>query len=123
MRFWLWGAAFLYTLALLGQAAIDAEPQHLVLRRAFDTAAALLWGVFLLGAIARWQPGWPAPYWRLSLLGAGLALVAIGLWLVHRRLTLDDLAAPLLGLAIAAILSRVLPAGVIRRWLGCDRRR
>lgn len=123
MRFWLWGGALLYTLALLGHAAIGTEPQHLALRRAFDTAAALFWGVFLLGAIARWQPGWPAPYWRLSFLGAGLALAASGLWLVHRRLTLDDLAAPLLGLAIAAILSRVLPAGLVWRWLGRDRGR
>ncbi len=123
MRFWFWGAAFLYTLALFDHAGIGAEPQHLALRRAFDTAAALLWGLFLLGAIARWQPGWPAPYWRLSCLGTGLVLAALELWVVHRRLTLDDLAAPLLGLAIAAILPRVLPAGVIWRWLGRDRRR
>jgi hypothetical protein len=41
---------------------------------------------------------------------------------VHRRLTLDDLAAALLGLAIA-ILPRVLPDGVVWRWLGKERRR
>ena len=122
IRFWLWAAALSYAVALLGHTWIGAKPQHLALRRTFDIAAASVWGVFLLGAIARWRLGWSAPYWRLSLLGAGLALAAFGLWLVHRRLTLDDLAAALLGLAIAAILPRVLPAEIVWRWLGRDRR-
>lgn len=123
IRFWLCGAAASYAVALFGHAWLAAAVQHLAVRRAFDAAAALLWGGLLLGAIARWQPGWPAPYWRLSLVGAGLVLAVLGLWLVHPRLVLDDLAAPLLGLATAAMLPRLLPSGVVGRWLGRDRRR
>lgn len=121
--FWLWGAALTYAMALLGHAWVATAIERVALRRGFDIAVALVWGVFLLGAIARRQPGWPAPYWRLSLLGIGLALAASGLWLVHGRLTVDDLAAALLGLAIAAFLPRVLPERVVWRWLGQDRRR
>jgi hypothetical protein len=121
-RLWLLGAALSYATALLGHAWLAAAFQPVALRRGFDIVAALVWGVFLLGAIARQQPAWPAAYWRLSLLGVGLVLAALGLWVVHRRLTLDDLAAALLGLAIA-ILPRVLPDGVVWRWLGKERRR
>lgn len=120
---WFLGAALSYATALLGHAWLATAFEPGALRRGFDIAAALVWGVFLLGAIARQQPGWPAAYWRLSLLGVGLALAALGLWLVHGRLTVDDLAAALLGLAIAAILPRVLPERIVWRWLGKDRRR
>jgi hypothetical protein len=120
---WLFGAALSYATALLGHAWLVTALQPIALRRAFDTAAALVWGAVLLGVIARRQPAWPAAYWRLSLLGVGLALAVLGLWLVHRRLALDDLAATLLGLAIAAILPRVLPDRIVWRWLGQDRRR
>jgi hypothetical protein len=121
LRFWLAGATLLYATVLLGHAWLGAAPAGW--RRGFDIAAALLWGVFLLGAIARLRPAWPAPLWRLALLGLGLVLAAPGLWLVQGRLLLDDLVAVLLGLALAAILPRVLPDPILWHWLGQDRRR
>lgn len=84
-----------------------------------------VFGVVLLGAVARWwRRGSPA-LWRpamlsvgslaaaaeIALLPAGAATVPADLWMVA-----------LLGLVGAALLARLLPDSVNHHWLGIDRR-
>ena len=83
-------------------------------------------GVVLLGAVARLWPGAGAPLWRLTMVvtGSGIALAQV--WLVYliRAVppSLDTWMVALLGIAIASILPRLLPDGLLRRWLVAERR-
>jgi hypothetical protein len=83
-------------------------------------------GVVLLGAIARLAPRAGAGLWRPWMLIGGTLLMMAGMWLQSRisgpPMTLDLGMAGLLGLAVAALLPRLLPEAVARRWLGMERR-
>ncbi len=83
-------------------------------------------GVLLLGALARLLPASGPNAWRSLTLAIGLPAATAGLWWQQQaggaRLRLDLVAATLLGLAVAALLPRLLPESVVRRWLGIERR-
>lgn len=78
-------------------------------------------GVAVMGALARWFPRMPAAEWRAaaivtSALLAALAIVlADGGWSARRT---DLWVAALLGVGVAALASRALPAPWLERWLG-----
>ena len=83
-------------------------------------------GMVLLGALARQLPHARPHVWRVLALVVGAVAAGLGLWLTQPTLrapaSIDAWMAALLGLAIAAILPRWLPAPVTRRWLGIERR-
>lgn len=83
-------------------------------------------GVVLLGAIARLAPGAGPSLWRPGMLMGGTLSMVLGMWLQSRvggpPMTLDLGMAGLLGLAVAALLPRLLPETATRRWLGMERR-
>jgi hypothetical protein len=83
-------------------------------------------GVALLGALARQLPRAQPHVWRVLALVVGAGAAGLGLWLSQPALrapaSIDAWMAALLGLAIAAILPRWLPAPLTRRWLGIERR-
>jgi hypothetical protein len=88
-------------------------------------AGFFVFGVLLLGAVARWwQNGSPA-LWRPVMLSVGSLAAALELALWSRPAggpLLDQWMAALLGLVAVAILARVVPDRVTRLWLGLDRR-
>ena len=93
------------------------------LRWAFG-AEFFVFGVVLLGAVARWwRRGSPA-LWRPVMLSLGSLAAAVELALAPRAggSLLDQWMAALLGLLAVAILARLLPDPVNRWWLGIDRR-
>jgi hypothetical protein len=87
-------------------------------------AAYFLLGVVLLGVVARWWVRGAPALWRPVMLSAGSLAAAGEIWwragggpaLVDRWMV------ALLGLLAAAILVRLLPDRLKRRWLGIDRR-
>ena len=79
-------------------------------------------GALLLGIVGRTFPGLGPTSWRplALLLGAGLALVHlwVGRVTTGSLLSIDLFLSALLGLALAVLLARVLPASVVGRWQG-----
>lgn len=88
-------------------------------------AGFFVFGLVLLGAVARWwQTGSPA-LWRPVMLSVGSLAAAVELALLPQpagSALLDQWMTALLGLLAVAILARVLPDRVNRLWLGLDRR-
>ncbi len=85
----------------------------------------LVLGILLLGAVARrWSDSNPL-LWRPIMIAAGSGL-AVAEVMVHGGGThasrMDIWMASMLGLVLAAILARVLPGVIARRWLDIDRR-
>lgn len=85
-----------------------------------------LFGVLLLGAVARWWRARSPWLWRPLMLSVGALAAALEIWL---RPSADFVATPLdrwmlalLSLLVVALLVRLMPSGMIRRWLGVDRR-
>lgn len=89
--------------------------------------AYLVFGVLLLGAIARWQPATDPVFWRPTMLivGGMLALVDLALQQASNYFSIgvERWMVALLGLTVAAISARVLPSSALYYWLGTDRRR
>ena len=84
-----------------------------------------LLGAVLIGAIARWWVHGSAALWRPAMLGLGSLAAAgeIGLRLSTSAETLQQQwMVALLGLLMVAILMRLVPASLARRWLGIERR-
>lgn len=85
-----------------------------------------VFGVLLLGAVARWWRTRSPLLWRPLMLSVGALAAALEIWLrpsadfVATRL--DRWMLALLSLLVVALLVRLLPSGMIRRWLGVDRR-
>ncbi len=79
-------------------------------------------GVLLLGIVGRTFTGLGPTSWRpLALcLGAGLALVQlwVGRVTTGSPLSIDMFMSALLGLTLAVLLARVLPASMVGRWQG-----
>ncbi len=117
---WRWAAAALILYIAIwianGRIAIDAQTIWL---RAGEYA---LWTALALGAIARL---WPAltPYgWRpLAILG-GAVLSGLEIFLragpLDNKMRIDAWMTALIGIAIVAILARVMPAALRRSWFG-----
>lgn len=123
MKFGPWGvAALLVYLAIVALNLALAMPQPSVWLRMAEYG---VWAVVLLGALARWRPGAGPFIWRpvMLLLGGALAAAEVGAW--SRRLGLkfviDEWMAALIGLALVAILARVLPLSWRAPWLGLPR--
>ncbi len=85
----------------------------------------LVLGFLLLGAAARWWPDSSPLLWRPIMIAAGSGL-AVAEVMMHGGATdaarIDAGMASVLGLVLAAILARLLPEAITRRWLGIDRR-
>jgi hypothetical protein len=84
-------------------------------------------GVLALGAVARLAPHAGAALWRPLMLASASVLALLETALVHgvtgRPVRLETWMAALFGLALAAILPRLLPQSWLRAWLDRDRRR
>lgn len=90
------------------------------------SAGYTVFGVLLLGAVARWWRVGSPLLWRPLMLSVGALAAAVEIWI---RPNGDFAVAPvdrwmlaLLSLLIVALLARLMPNGMIRRWLGVDRR-
>lgn len=84
-----------------------------------------LLGVVLLGTISRWWVRGSAALWRPAMLGLG-SLAAAGEIGMRVSLPAGSLQqqwmVALLGLLVVAVLMRLAPASLTRRWLGIERR-
>lgn len=94
--------------------------------RALWSAAFLVFGIALLGTLARWRPEGNVNGWRAAALFAGAVLAAAEVWAVSRGairgFSLEVWMAALFGLALAMILPRWLPEPWMRYWLALERR-
>ena len=85
-----------------------------------------VFGVLLLGAVARWWQGGSPALWRPFMLSAGSLAAALEIASMTRdslaHLPVDRWMVALLGLLLAALLARLLPARLTRWWLGLERR-
>ena len=85
-----------------------------------------LFGVLLLGAVARWWQLGSPQLWRPLMLSLGGLAAAVEIWLRPNggfaATPLDRWMWALLSLLVVALLARLMPTGMIRRWLGVDRR-
>lgn len=87
--------------------------------------AYLVFGVLLLGTLARWWPHGSAPLWRPAMLSLGSLAAAAEIALLPAAATparVDQWMVALLGLVGAALLVRVVTPALNHRWLGIDRR-
>ncbi|MDH3670577.1 MAG: hypothetical protein OES46_05365 [Gammaproteobacteria bacterium] len=79
-------------------------------------------GVLLLGIVGRTFAGLGPISWRVLALclGAGLALVhlSVGRVTTGSPLSIDMFMSALLGLALAVLSARLLPASMVQRWQG-----
>jgi len=86
-----------------------------------------VFGVAVLGAVARVWPQLMPPMWRLIALASAASLGLVEFWahgaITGKPLNLDTWAAALLGIAVAAMAPRLVPPTLLRRWLDQDRRR
>jgi hypothetical protein len=91
------------------------------------SAGYFVFGAAVLGTVARVWPHLTPPMWRLVALASAASLALVE-WRLHGVLTgtapnIDTWAAALLGVALSAMAPRLVPASVLHRWLGQDRRR
>jgi len=87
--------------------------------------AYFVFGICLLGAIARWWRAGSPVLWRPLMLGLGGFLAAGEIGWRAGSLTgpaAEQWMAGLLGLLVVALMARLMPAQINRRWLGMDRR-
>ena len=125
---WTVSAAVLWCALLWwhGWGAVRLGAGSVMVFRAVYGFGYFLLGVVLLGAVARLVPGAGAPLWRLTMVATASGIALVQVWLVYlvRAVppSLDIWMVALLGIAIAAILPRLLPAGVLRRWFVAERR-
>jgi hypothetical protein len=88
-------------------------------------AGYLVFGVVLLGALARWWHHGSAALWRPAMLSLGSLAAAVEIALLPRAAAaepVDQWMVALLGLVGAALLVRVATPALNHRWLGVDRR-
>jgi len=118
---WTVAAAGWYGLILAGQsyargpAGLGSGALKLACGLAF-----LVLGAAVLGALARWFPRMQAAEWRFTTVMASALLAALAIALPDGGWSgrhTDLWVAALLGLCLAAIAPRVLPAGWVERWL------
>ena len=85
-----------------------------------------LFGVLLLGAVARWWQLRSPQLWRPLMLSLGGLAAAVEIWFRPNgdftATSLDRWMLALLSLLVVALLARLMPKGMIRHWLGVDRR-
>lgn len=85
----------------------------------------LVFGVLLLGTLARWWRYGSAARWRPAMLSLGALAAAADIALLPRAAVaapVDLWMTAVLGLVGAALLARVTPPALSHRWLGLDRR-
>ncbi|MHB1202769.1 MAG: hypothetical protein ACYCZC_06445 [Acidithiobacillus sp.] len=117
---WPWAAAasILYIAIWIGNGRIAVDAQTIWLR----AGEYALWTALALGAIAR---RWPAmtPYgWRPLAILSGAVLSGLEIFLragpLDNKARIDAWMTALIGIAIVAILARVIPAALRRSWFG-----
>lgn len=125
---WTISTAFLWCALLCwhGFGALSLGGESAPVFRAVYGLGYFVFAVTMLGAVARLWAHAGAPLWRPVMLvsAAGFALAQV--WIVHlvrgAPLRLDTWMAALLGIAIAAIAPRFLPAAWLRSWLNVEHR-
>jgi len=88
--------------------------------------AYFLFGIVLLGAVARWWTRGSPALWRPLMLSVGSLCAAIEVGLRNSQTlgapSVDRWMVALIGLVAAAIAARLIPFRLTRFWLGIDRR-
>ena len=107
---------------LFGFGGLDAALRY----KWYYVLAYAAFGAPLLGALARLLPRLGLPAWRMIMLVLG-AVLAFGGILIQERAGMslpraEAFMAAVLGLLLPAILVRLLPVPLARRWLGMERR-
>jgi len=85
-------------------------------------AAYFVFGVLLLGAVARWWKRGSPVLWRPAMLSIGALCAAIEVSSRGQSAPVDRWMVALLGLLVAAIVARFMTFRVARFWFGLDRR-
>jgi hypothetical protein len=128
---WIAAGAVIYTLIVCGHAAVlyveGAWAQTAPLFQIVYGAFYFTLEIALLGAVARAWPGAGTWLWRPVTLATATLLGVLEAWLLAAvfRVSLQRQvwATALLGVALAAMLPRLVPQAWLRRWLAQDRRR
>lgn len=84
--------------------------------------AYFVFGIVLLGAVARWWTRGSPALWRPVMLSVGSLCAALEVALRHPPGAADRWMVALLGLVAAALAARFIPFRFARFWLGVDRR-
>ena len=121
----IWLAAIVVTHAAALESLSDAGPLTPAFRWGY-AAAFLVFGILLTGAAARMWPDAGPTIWRPFAVVFGAVVVLFELWLQSRfvasAVELEMWMAGLAGLAVAAVMPRLLPERWVCLWLRLERR-
>jgi len=125
---WFWTAATvgIYSAILQGFGGYGGFESGTLLSTWLYAAGYFLFGSLLLGTVARWWRGGSPALWRPFMLSVGSLAAALEIWR-HSQGGLDGVPVnqwmvALFGLLAVALLARLLPARILRLWLGLERR-
>ena len=116
---WRWAmvAVCIYMAILVSNRYLPVNPQ-MVWVRAGEYA---LWAAITLGAIARFFPALTPYGWRPVTIFLGAILSGLEIFIgagPGTKVRVDEWMTALIGIAVVAILARVLPAAITRLWFG-----
>ena len=116
---WRWAvvAVCIYMAILVSNRYIPVNPQ-MIWVRAGEYA---LWAALTLGAIARFFPALTPYGWRPVTIFLGAILSGLEIFIgagPDTKVRVDEWMTALIGIAVVAILARVLPAAITRLWFG-----
>ena len=125
---WVWTVAVvgIYAAILLVSGWFGGLADGVTLSPWLYAAGYFVFGVVLLGAVARWWQGGSPALWRPFMLSVGSLAAALEIASPATNglanLPVDRWMTALLGLLAVALLARLLPMRVICWWLGLERR-
>ncbi|OYV78543.1 MAG: hypothetical protein B7Z70_09145 [Acidithiobacillus ferrivorans] len=114
---WVVVAVCIYMAILVSNRYLPVNPQ-MIWVRAGEYA---LWAAIMLGAIARFFPALTPYGWRPVTIFLGAILSGLEIFIgagPGTKVRVDEWMTALIGIAVVAILARVLPAAITRLWFG-----